>query len=194
VVTALLVLFAVTLAIAAAILFYKWTGNRARVSNSRHPHLEIFIGMFLFRVLSIGPVGWIPGLCLRRDAKSRLPFSSPEETVFTSLWSGSGLNMGAIAFSVAVAWLAIFYYFPSRPSYCFDGNLRPGGRLFPPPRNDWPPVNLRGTRNCFARWVKAGPIRLLKLLKLSLIESRDLRKQEVELRRMILRPGQDRKD
>ena len=59
-ITALLVLFAVTLAIAAAILIYKCTGDRAefRVPGIA---LEIFIGMFLFRVLSIGPVGWILG-------------------------------------------------------------------------------------------------------------------------------------
>ena len=45
--SALLVLFAVTLAIAASILIYKATGNRAEF---RIPSiaLEIFIGMFLF--------------------------------------------------------------------------------------------------------------------------------------------------
>src|SRR5882757_969019 len=59
-VTALLVLFAVTIAVAVAILIYKCTGDRAEF---RIPGiaLEIFIGMFLFRVLSIGAVGWILG-------------------------------------------------------------------------------------------------------------------------------------
>src|SRR5712691_9476707 len=49
-VTALLVLLAATLAIAVAILIYKATGNRAEF---RVPAiaLEIFIGMYLFRVL-----------------------------------------------------------------------------------------------------------------------------------------------
>ena len=75
-VTALLVLLAATLAIAVAILIYKCTGDRAEF---RIPGiaLEIFIGMFLFRVLSIGAVGWILGFIVRRVAKSGLPFSQP---------------------------------------------------------------------------------------------------------------------
>src|SRR5438132_10040182 len=76
VITALLVLLAATLAIAVAILIYKSTGNRAEF---RIPGiaLEIFIGMFLFRVLSIGAVGWILGFISRRLAKPGLPFSQP---------------------------------------------------------------------------------------------------------------------
>src|SRR5258705_5030962 len=71
VVTALLVLIAATLAIAVAILIYKATGNRAEF---RIPGiaLEIFTGMFLFRVLSIGAVGWILGFSL--PAVQRLSF------------------------------------------------------------------------------------------------------------------------
>src|ERR1700760_2792469 len=59
-VSALLVLVAVTLAIALSILLFKLTGNRAEF---RIPAiaLEIFVGMYLFRVLAIGPVGWILG-------------------------------------------------------------------------------------------------------------------------------------
>jgi hypothetical protein len=60
VISAVLVLSAATLAIAVAILIYKATGNRAEF---RIPGiaLEIFVGMFLFRVLTIGAVGWILG-------------------------------------------------------------------------------------------------------------------------------------
>ena len=59
-VSALLVLFSVTLAIAVSILLFKLTGNRAEF---RIPAIavEIFVGMYLFRVLAIGPVGWILG-------------------------------------------------------------------------------------------------------------------------------------
>src|SRR5580700_10416001 len=56
----LLVLISITLAIAASILLFKLTGNRAEF---RIPAiaLEIFVGMYLFRVLALGPVGWILG-------------------------------------------------------------------------------------------------------------------------------------
>src|SRR5258708_4633417 len=59
-ISALLILFAITIAIVAAIVIYKYTGDRAEF---RIPAIaaEIFIGMYLFRVLSIGPVGWILG-------------------------------------------------------------------------------------------------------------------------------------
>ena len=74
-VTALLVLLAATLAIAVAILIYKCTGDRAEF---RIPGiaLEIFIGMFLFRVLSIGAVGWILGFVFAA-AQSLVYFSQP---------------------------------------------------------------------------------------------------------------------
>src|ERR1700738_2843073 len=56
VLSALLILFAVTVAIGAAIGIYKCTGNRAQF---RIPAIaaEIFVGMYLFRVLSIGSDG-----------------------------------------------------------------------------------------------------------------------------------------
>jgi multidrug resistance protein MdtO len=97
VVTALLVLIAATLAIAVAILIYKATGNRAEF---RIPSiaLEIFIGMYLFRVLSIGAVGWILGFVVAASQSLVYLFPSPEETVHQFLWFWV-----AIAFSVAIA-------------------------------------------------------------------------------------------
>src|SRR5260370_30849917 len=108
-VTALLVLLAVTIAIAAAILFYKATGNRAEF---RIPSiaLEIFIVMYLFRVLSIGPVGWILGFICAASQSLVYLFPSPEETVHQFLWLWV-----AIAFSTAVAWVANLLIIPVSP-------------------------------------------------------------------------------
>src|SRR6516164_7037190 len=109
-VTALLVLFAVTIAIAAAILLYKATGDRAEV---RIPAiaLEIFIGMYLFRVLSIGAVGWILGFVVAASQSLVYLFPSPEETVHQFLWLWV-----AIAFGTAVAWIANVLLFPLSPA------------------------------------------------------------------------------
>src|SRR6266404_1934953 len=109
-VTALLVLLAATLAIAVAILIYKSTGNRAEF---RIPGiaLEIFIGMFLFRVLSIGAVGWILGFIVAASQSLVYLFPSPEETVHQFLWLWV-----AIAFSTAVAWLSNLLLFPISPT------------------------------------------------------------------------------
>ena len=150
-VTALLVLLAATLAIAVAILIYKYTGDRAEF---RIPGiaLEIFIGMFLFRVLSIGAVGWILGFIVAATQSLVYLFPSPEETVHQFLWLWV-----AVAFSVAVRLVRpIFYFFPSRPPACFSGNSWPDGMLFPPQRNNSPQVKLQRAHNCFARWSRVG--------------------------------------
>jgi len=57
-ITALLALLAITVSVGAAILVFKCTGNRPEF---RIPGMaaEIFVGMYLFRILSIGPVGFI---------------------------------------------------------------------------------------------------------------------------------------
>src|SRR6266478_9522428 len=108
-VTALLVLFAVTIAIAAAILIYKFTGNRPEF---RIPAiaLEIFVGMYLFRVLSIGPVGWILGFVCAATQSLVYLFPSAEETVHQFLWFWV-----AVAFSIGVAWAANLLLFPVSP-------------------------------------------------------------------------------
>jgi multidrug resistance protein MdtO len=122
VVTALLVLLAVTLAIVAAILLYKCTGNRPEF---RIPAiaLEIFIGMYLFRVLSIGPVGWILGFVCAAAQSLVYLFPSPEETVHQFLWLWV-----AIAFSTAVAWLANLSLFPVSPTQLLQREFVAGWR------------------------------------------------------------------
>jgi multidrug resistance protein MdtO len=179
-VTALLVLLAATLAIAVAILIYKFTGNRAEF---RIPGiaLEIFIGMFLFRVLSIGAVGWILGFIVAATQSLVYLFPSPEETVHQFLWLWV-----AVAFSVAVAWLANLLLFPVSPTRLLQREFVAGWHAVSVATEQLATSQPSAGARLLRPLVKLGPIRLLKLLKLSLIESRDLRGKQNELRRMIL--------
>jgi multidrug resistance protein MdtO len=179
-VTALLVLLAATLAIAVAILIYKATGNRAEF---RIPGiaLEIFIGMFLFRVLAIGAVGWILGFIVAATQSLVYLFPSPEETVHQFLWLWV-----AVAFSVAVAWLANLLLFPVSPTRLLQRELVAGWHAISAATEQLATSQLSAGAQLLRPLVKGGPIRFLKLLKLSLIESRDLGGKQAELRRMIL--------
>jgi multidrug resistance protein MdtO len=179
-VTALLVLLAATLAIAAAILIYKCTGDRAEF---RIPGiaLEIFIGMFLFRVLSIGAVGWILGFIVAASQSVVYLFPSPEETVHQFLWLWV-----AIAFPVAVAWLANLLLFPVSPTRLLQREFVTGWHAVSAATEQLTTSQSSAGAQLLRPLVKGGPIRFLKLLKLSLIESRDLRGKKVELTRMIL--------
>jgi multidrug resistance protein MdtO len=179
-ISALLVLFAVTIAIAAAILVYKFTGNRPEF---RVPAiaLEIFIGMYLFRVLSIGPVGWIIGFVCAAAQSLVYLFPSPEEAVHQFLWLWV-----AIAFSVAVAWFANLLLFPVSPAQLLQREFVAGWQALSSATEELTKSRLSAGAQLLRPRVKSGPIRSLKLLKLSLIESRDLRGKQVQLRRMIL--------
>jgi multidrug resistance protein MdtO len=179
-ISVLLVLFAVTIAIAAAILIYKLTGNRAEF---RIPGiaLEIFIGMYLFRVLSIGPVGWILGFVCAAGQSLVYLFPSPEETVHQFLWLWV-----AIAFSVTVAWLANLSLFPVSPTQLLQRELVAGWHAVSAATEQLTTSQPSTGVQLLRPPVKNGPIRFLKLLKLSLIESRDLRGKEDQLRRTIL--------
>ena len=179
-VSALLVLFAVTLAIAAAILIYKFTGNRAEF---RVPAiaLEIFIGMYLFRVLSIAPVGWIIGFVCAAAQSLVYLFPSSEEAVHQFLWLWV-----AIAFSVSVAWLANLALFPVSPAQLLQREFAAGWQAVSAATEQLTAAQPSAGMQLVRPMVKRGPVRLLKLLKLSLIESRDLRGKQVQLRRMIL--------
>jgi multidrug resistance protein MdtO len=180
VISALLVLFAVTIAIAAAILIYKFTGNRAEF---RIPAiaLEIFIGMYLFRVLSIGAVGWILGFVVAASQSLVYLFSSPEETVHQFLWLWV-----AIAFSTAVALLGNLLLFPISPTLLLQREFVTGWRAVSTATEQLAASQPSAGAQLLRSLVKRGPIRFLKLLKLSLIESRDLREKQPQLRRMIL--------
>lgn len=179
-VTALLVLFAVTIAVAAAILVYKFTGDRAEF---RIPSiaLEIFVGMYLFRVLSIGPVGWILGFVCAAAQSLVYLFPSPEETVHQFLWLWV-----AIAFSTAVAWLVNLLLFPVSPTQLLQREFVTGWDAVSAATEQLATSQSSAGAQLLCPLVRGGPIRFLKLLKPSLIESRDLRAKQVRLRGMIL--------
>jgi multidrug resistance protein MdtO len=178
-VSALLVLVTVTLAIAVSIVLFKYTGDRAEF---RIPAIavEIFVGMYLFRVLAMGPVGWILGFVCAASQSLVYLFPDPEETVHQFLWLWV-----AIAFSVTLAWLANLLLFPVSASRLLQQEFVAGWRAV----GDLSAQLMMGSpsaKGLLRPLAKRGPIRLLKLLKLSLLESSDLREKEVQLRRLIL--------
>jgi multidrug resistance protein MdtO len=178
-VSTLLVLFAVTLAIAASILLFKLTGNRAEF---RIPGIavEIFVGMYLFRVLALGPVGWILGFVCAASQSLVYLSPDPEETVHQFLWLWV-----AIAFPVTLAWMANLLVFPVSARQLLKHEFVTGWRAI----GDSSAQLIGGSPSAaesLGPLAKRGPMRLLKLLKLSLIESPDLREKEGQLRRMIL--------
>jgi multidrug resistance protein MdtO len=179
-ISALLVLFAVTIAIAAAILVYKFTGNWPEF---RIPviALEIFVGMYLFRVLSVGPVGWIIGFVCAAAQSLVYLFPSPEEAVHQFLWLWLG-----ITFSVAIAWLANLSLFPVSPGQLLQRELVTGWQALSSATEELTKSRLSSGLRLLRPRIKSGPIRSLKLLKLSSIASPDLRAKQVQLRRMIL--------
>jgi multidrug resistance protein MdtO len=178
--SALLVLFAITLSIAAAILIYKATGNRAEF---RIPGiaLVIFTGMFLFRVLAIPAVGWILGFITAAAQSLVYLFPNAEETVHQFLWLWV-----AVAFATAVAWLANVLLFPVSPVQLLQREFVARWQAVSAATEQLTTGQPSAAADLLRPLVKGGPIRMLKLLKLSLIGSGDLREKQVELRRMIL--------
>jgi multidrug resistance protein MdtO len=179
-VTTLVVLFALTLATAAAILLYKATGDRAEF---RIPSiaLEIFIGMYLFRVLPIPSIGWILGFFVAMSQSLIYLSPSPEETVHQFLWLWL-----AIAFSTVVAWLANLLLFPVSATRLLQREFVARWDAVSTATEQLAASQPSAGARLLRPLVKGGPIRFLKLLKLSLIGSPDLREKQLELRRMIL--------
>ena len=179
-VSALLVLVAVTIAIAGAIVIYKCTGNRAEF---RIPAIaaEIFVGMYLFRVLSIGPVGWILGFICAATQSLVYLFPSPEETVHQFLWLWV-----AVASSVGMAWAANLLLFPVSATWLLQLEFVAAWRAVAAASAQLIMKSPSPVESVLCPTVKSGPVRLLKLLKLSLIESPDLREKQAQLRRLIL--------
>ncbi len=178
-VSTLLVLVTITLAIAVSIVLFKFTGNRAEF---RIPAIavEIFVGMYLFRILAIGPVGWILGFVCAASQSLVYLFPDPEETIHQFLWLWV-----AIAFSVALAWMANLLLFPVSASRLLQQELVASWRAI----EDSSALLTMGSPSAAGLLrspAQRGPIHLLKLLKLSLIESHDLRQKEIQLRRLIL--------
>jgi multidrug resistance protein MdtO len=177
--SAFLVLVTVTLAIAVSIVLFKLTGDRAEF---RIPAIavEIFAGMYLFRILAIGPVGWILGFVCAASQSLVYLFPDPEETVHQFLWLWV-----AIAFSVTLAWMANLLLFPISARRLLQQEFVFVWRAI----GDSSAQLIGGAPSAVGLLgpvVKRGPIRLLKLLKLSLIETSDLREKEDQLRHLVL--------
>src|SRR5271166_1090759 len=179
-VSAVLVLVTVTVAIGASIVVFKCTGNRAEF---RIPAIaaEIFVGMYLFRVLSIGAVGWILAFIVSASQSLVYLFPDPEETVHQFLWLWV-----AVALSVGLAWVANFLLFPVSPTELLQREFVAGWHAISAATAQLIENSPSAGASLLRPPVKSGPIRFLKLLKLSLIESPDLRGKQVQLMRMIL--------
>jgi multidrug resistance protein MdtO len=179
-VSAILVLVTMTLAIGASILLFKCTGNRPEF---RVPAIavEIFIGMYLFRVLAIAPVGWILGFLCAASQSLVYLFLSPEETVHQFLWLWV-----ALAFSIGLAWVANLFLFPVSATRLLQREFVAGWHAVAAASAGLITSSPSAGEVLLRPLAKRGPTRLLKLLKLSLMESPDLRGKQVQLTRLIL--------
>jgi len=179
-ITAVLALFAITVAVVASILIFKYTGDRAEF---RIPAMavEIFVGMYLFRVLSIGPVGFILAFIVSVSQSLVDLFPTPEEAVHEFLWVWV-----AVALSVSVAWLANLLLFPVPANQVLQREFVAAWRAVAAATTELTIGSPSAASSLLRPLVKRGPIRLLKLLKLSLPETTGLGLKQAQLMRMIL--------
>jgi multidrug resistance protein MdtO len=179
-ITAVLALFAITISVGASLLVFKCTGNRPEF---RIPGMavEIFVGMYLFRILSIGPVGFILAFIVSVSQSIVDLYPTPEEAVHEFLWVWVAVALGA-----ALGWLANLQLFPVPPRRVLqrefvDSWLKVAGAL-----TELMDGSPAAARRFLRPLVKRGPVRLLKLLKLSLLEAPELRPKQAELTRLVL--------
>ena len=179
-ITAVLALFAITVAVVASILIFKYTGDRAEF---RIPAMavEIFVGMYLFRVLSIGPVGFILAFIVSVSQSLVDLFPTPEEAVHEFLWVWV-----AVALSVSVAWVANLLLFPVPANQVLQREFVAAWRAVAAATTELTIGSPSAASSLLRPLVKRGPIRLLKLLKLSLPETTGLGLKQAQLMRMIL--------
>jgi multidrug resistance protein MdtO len=179
-ITAVLALFAITIAVGASLLIFKCTGNRPEF---RIPGMaaEIFVGMYLFRILSVGPVGFILAFIVSVAQSIVDLYPTPEDAVHEFLWVWVAVALGA-----GLGWLANLVLFPVPARRVlqreFVDSWQKTALALKELRDDSPAAARRALRPL----VKRGPVRLLKLLKLSLLEAPDLRPKQSELTRLIL--------
>jgi multidrug resistance protein MdtO len=179
-ITAVLALFAITVAVGASILIFKYTGDRAEF---RIPAMavEIFVGMYLFRVLSIGPVGFILAFIVSVSQSLVDLFPTPEEAVHEFLWVWV-----AVALSVSVAWVANLLLFPVPANQVLQREFVAAWRAVAAATTELTIGSPAAASSLLRPLVKRGPIRLLKLLKLSLSEAPGLGLKQAQLMCMIL--------
>jgi multidrug resistance protein MdtO len=179
-ITALLALLAITVSVGAAILVFKCTGNRPEF---RIPGMavEVFVGMYLFRILSIGPVGFILAFIVSVSQSIVDLFPTPEEAVHQFLWVWVAVSLAAV-----LGWLATLMLFPVPANRIFQRECINGWQTVAAAvkrlRDDSPVAG----RSLLRPLVSRGPARLLKLLKFSLLETPSLRPKQGELTRLIL--------
>ncbi|MBV9733409.1 MAG: FUSC family protein [Verrucomicrobia bacterium] len=179
-ITAILALFAITIAVGASLLVFKCTGNRPEF---RIPGMavEIFVGMYLFRVLAVGPVGFILAFIVSVSQSIVDLYPTPEDAVHEFLWVWVAVALGA-----GLGWLANLVLFPVPARRVlqreFVDSWQKTALALKQLMDDSPAAARRSLRPL----VKRGPVRLLKLLKLSLIEAPNLGPKQTELTRLIL--------
>jgi multidrug resistance protein MdtO len=179
-ISAILTLLAITVSVGAAILVFKCTGNRPEF---RIPGMavEIFVGMYLFRILSIGPVGFILAFIVSVLQSIVDLFPTPEEAVHQFLWVWV-----AVALAAGCGWLATFTLFPVPANRVLQREFVSGWRTVSIALKQLSNGSPAATQRLLRPLAKPGPIRLLKLLKLSLSESHGLRPKQKELKRLIV--------
>jgi hypothetical protein len=179
-ITALLALVAITLAVGASILIFKCTGDRAEF---RIPAMamEIFVGMYLFRILVVGPVGFILAFIVSVSQSVVDLFPTPEEAVHQFLWVWA-----AVALSITFAWVANLLLFPVAANQVLQRELVAGWGAVVAAATELTTGSSSAAKRLLRPLAKRGPIRLLKLLKLSLIEAPGLRLKQARLMRFIL--------
>ena len=179
-ITAVLALLAITVSVGAAILVFKCTGNRPEF---RIPAMavEIFVGMYLFRILSIGPVGFILAFIVSVSQSIVDLYPTPEEAVHEFLWVWVAVTLGA-----GCGWLATLILFPVPASRVLQREFVVGWRAVSSAAKQLKDDSTAAGRKILRPLAKLGPVRLLKLLKLSLLETHGLRPKQKELTRLIL--------
>lgn len=179
-ITAALTLLAITVSVGAAILVFKCTGNRPEF---RIPGMavEIFVGMYLFRILSIGPVGFILAFIISVLQSIVDLFPTPEEAVHQFLWVWVAVALASVG-----GWLATFTLFPVPANRVLQREFVSGWRTVSMALKQLRSGSPAASQRLLRPLAKAGPIRLLKLLKLSLLETRSLGQKRGELTRLIV--------
>ncbi|MBV8812912.1 MAG: hypothetical protein JO271_00355, partial [Verrucomicrobia bacterium] len=157
-VTAVLALFAITVAVGAAILIFKGTGNRPEF---RIPAMavEIFVGMYLFRILSIGPVGFILAFIVSVSQSVVDLFPTPEEAVHKMLWVWV-----AVALAAGLGWLASLVLFPASPKRLLQTEFVSHWQTVAEAAKQLSINSPGAAKYVLGPLVKRGPMRFLKLL------------------------------
>jgi len=143
--------------------------------------VEIFVGMYLFRILSIGPVGFILAFIVSVSQSIVDLFPTPEEAVHQFLWVWV-----AVALAAGCGWLATLMLFPVPASRVLQEEFAAGWRTVSIAAKQLSDDSIMAGLRLLRPLAKQGPLRLLKLLKLSLLETRRLRPKQKELTRLIL--------